>query len=568
MEQIKNHPIDFDSLFPQIMETLKDYMAIGSFTGTADEKKVEPFLQAKLSSMPYFVQNPADFGFFPVPEDGLHRQVAWGLVRGKKSDTVCLLHHYDVVGVEDFKSLKDLALHPDALEEALRQNMSMLSEDAAKDLASGAFLFGKGGCDMKAGGSIELNLLREYGDLALQGELEGSVLLLAVPDEENLSAGMRAAALLMEQLQKERGLSFRLMINAEPHMRRDPDVGVFSLGSIGKVMPFVYVRGSMSHAGKVFEGVNPLPILSDIIRRTELNMDFTDTLPTGPDTAECSLPPTWLYAKDSKTAYDVSMPLYACGYVNVLTLTSSPEDVLKRLETICQEAMQDYLQGLRASQELYLQRTRRKQDPVSWKVQILRFDDLLTEAKEHGGDAFLSLYEQKMQEMLEAVEVGEKTFLTGNEELVSFVFDYVKESGPRIVIGLIPPYYPCVSNLRYEKEDAVIKGLFPFLRDYAENTLSQAYEAEYFFTGLSDLSYVSLKDPAAERTLLKENMPFFGHGYDIPLEAVHAISMPCINVGPWGKDFHKLSERVLIKDVAKVTPRLIDIAVRYLFSNG
>ena len=566
MKDIINHPVDFSALSSRITEILEKYMAIGSFTGTADERKAEPFLKSLFASMPYFQAHPENCGLFPVPGDGLQRHVGFGLVEGRRKDTVCLLHHYDVVGVEDFKSLKEYALQPKILEEALKANKSLLSAEAVSDLEAGTFLFGKGGCDMKAGGAIELALLKEYGDLALKGELEGSVLLLAVPDEENLSAGMRGAAVLMEELQEARGLSYSLMINAEPHMRRNPETGVFSLGSIGKVMPFVYVRGVLSHAGKVFEGVNPVPILSDIIRRVELNMEFTDTLITGKDTAECYLPPTWLYAKDGKTVYDVSMPLYACGYANVLTLTSSPEDVLRRLDMICREPMQDYLSGLASAQAAFFERSRRKGTPASWPVLICRYNDLLQEAEENGGDAFKSLYANKLEEIRHAIETGEKTFLTGNEELVSFVFDYVEERGPRIVIGLIPPYYPCVSNLDLEATDPAVAELYPFLNAYAEESFRQSYEREYFFTGLSDLSYVSLKNPAAERALLTENMPFFGAGYDIPLEAIHKISMPCINIGPWGKDFHKLSERVLKEDVALRTPRLMDIAVSYAFA--
>ena len=41
-------------------------------------------------------------------------------------------------------------------------------------------------------------------------------------------------------------------------------------------MPFIYVRGFLAHVGKVFEGLNPVNIMSDIVRRTELNMNPSD----------------------------------------------------------------------------------------------------------------------------------------------------------------------------------------------------------------------------------------------------------------------------------------------------
>jgi len=38
--------------------------------------------------------------------------------------------------------------------------------------------------------------------------------------------------------------------------------------------------------------------------------------------------------------------------------------------------------------------------------------------------------------------------------------------------------------------------------------------------------------------------------------------MPCVNIGPWGKDFHKPSERVLKEDVFERTPKIIDYIIR------
>ena len=52
-------------------------------------------------------------------------------------------------------------------------------------------------------------------------------------------------------------------------------------------MPFVYVRGSLAHVGKVFEGFNPLNLMSEIVRRTELNLDLSDVVGT-----EAAPPPT------------------------------------------------------------------------------------------------------------------------------------------------------------------------------------------------------------------------------------------------------------------------------------
>ena len=131
-------------------------------------------------------------------------------------------------------------------------------------------------------------LLTEYSK---QEEFRGNVIVLGVPDEENLSAGMRAGVILLDQLKKQYGLSYKMMINSEPHQRKNKEEGIFSFGSIGKMMPWVYVRGSLAHAGKVFEGLNPTNVMCEIVRRTEVNMDLSDVVG-----GEAAPPPTWLYS--------------------------------------------------------------------------------------------------------------------------------------------------------------------------------------------------------------------------------------------------------------------------------
>ena len=62
-------------------------------------------------------------------------------------------------------------------------------------------------------------------------------------------------------------------------------------------------------------------------------------------------------------------------------------------------------------------------------------------------------------------------------------------------------------------------------------------------------------------------MPLYGGFYEIPVEAIEQISMPCMNIGPWGKDFHKLTERVSKEDLYIRTPSIINKAVSILLDN-
>ena len=67
------------------------------------------------------------------------------MVRGSGDKTIVLVHHYDVVDIEDYKTLKSWAYAPEPLREALMQHKDMLPEEARQDLESGKFLFCRAG---------------------------------------------------------------------------------------------------------------------------------------------------------------------------------------------------------------------------------------------------------------------------------------------------------------------------------------------------------------------------------------------------------------------------------------
>ena len=149
---MKQHDIDFDKLGTRIQELLYRYVAVESITNTPGERGVEDFFRSYIEEIPYFTQHPDHWGLYPLEGDGLGRNVCWAMVRGRGDKAVVLVHHYDVVDIEDYKTLKPYAYTPDRLREELFRHKDMLPEDARKDLESGEFLFCRGGCDMKGAG--------------------------------------------------------------------------------------------------------------------------------------------------------------------------------------------------------------------------------------------------------------------------------------------------------------------------------------------------------------------------------------------------------------------------------
>ena len=506
------------------------------------------------SKSDYFKKRPENYGLYSIDGDVYGRNVCWAMVRGSGKDTVVLVHHYDVVGIEDFKHLKDLAFSPDLLREALSSSMDMFSADVQRDISEGTFTFGRGCADMKSGGSIQYMLLEEYSKIE---DFKGNIIVIGVPDEENLSAGMRAAVKLLSDLKKQYGFDYKIMINSEPHQRKDFSKGVFSEGSIGKLMPFIYVRGFLAHVGKVFEGLNPVNIMSDIVRRTELNMNLSDLV--YPENAPA---PTWLYLRDSKETYDVSMPLNMCGCLSVLTLTQTPEELMEKIRAICVQSFDKVIDDMNRSYKIFLKNTGRKEATLPWHTSVVSFKELYAQAVQDGGDEFIRTYEEKSALLEKQVKGGSITTIDSNFKLIDIIFDFIKDISPKVVYGLIPPYYPSVANISFDSLDSNIRDLSEILSKYSESQFGMSYQKEYYYTGISDLSYTSIENVAAVKKSMEEYMPLFGNIYDLPLEEIGYISMPCINIGPWGKDFHKLTERVNTEDLLVRTPKLLDKAIK------
>lgn len=557
-----------DSLDPEAVASIfYRYVAVNSETGTARENAAADFVISSLRGLPYFTERPEQLALEPLPDDPFGRSIAWALVRGAGPRTVVLIHHLDVVGVEDFRLHGPLAFDPEALARALRDDPAGLDEEARADLASGLWAFGRGSADMKAGGAAQIAAMAACAGAR---DLPGSVLLLAVPDEEGLSGGMRAAAPLLSRLKRRYGLEYALMLNAEPHQRKDPGRLVLSGGSIGKLLAFAYVRGILAHAGKSYEGFNPLAILSRIIDRSELSMDLADADPAAGETAP---PPTWLMARDGKEAYDASMPLSAFGCLSVLTMRRGPEEILDALLGLARDCAEGAAERIYASVDAYRAASGRTAAVRHPAPEVLSFGQLLERARTAAPGRFEAYYAQALGAVGRGLREGSLGHAEATRRLAEAACDFIGLERPAVVVGFVPPYYPSVSYRDRPEYASFVGALAEELGAYGRERFGLDYELEAYFTGISDLSYSALGPAGAAGAaelegFMARQMPLYGRAYAVPFAEIHDAAMPCINVGPWGKDFHKLGERVLKEDAFQRAPALLLKALAFAWGGG
>ncbi len=502
----------------KIEDILKAYLLVESYTNTIGEEAVDEFFNQVVGDMDYFKEHPELYGQYKTDDPKFNRHVNYALYKGS-SDTYVLLHHSDVVNIENYSSYKELALKPEDLAKALKGDKTLLSEAAKKDLLSDDYIFGRGAADMKAGGAIELALLDYYS----RRDNGPSILVLAVPDEENESLGMRAAIHLLNDLKDKHNLKYKLMINTEPHQRMDDEKGVISQGSIGKLNVFVHVKGVLAHAGKALEGINSNGLLASIVNHVDLNDAFVNETDY-----EMSIPPTWVMMRDNKKSYDISFPSMSYGLLNVLSFTDSPSEVLDKLRGITQQAVDEYLDHVNHMRLKFSIKTNRNWSGFEKKKCVYTLDEYLSKQEEQYD---LSSYPDDLEDLL---------YKSNDDE-------------PVVIIGILPPYYPAVTN---DDQDELIN----LVNEFTRSTYGQTYDNRMYFTGISDLSYTRLPSPHIEKEM--KNILGWGSRYSIPFEQLKSVEMPCVNIGPWGKDFHKPSERVLKEDVFLRTPSIINHVIK------
>lgn len=561
MEQEKK-PVERAKWKKQILAYLYDFIEQPSVSDSDAEHLGAEWLQETLKKQPYFQVQPDFCGSYEIPGDYRKRSIVYGLVKGvtgtatgQSERTLILTGHYDVVGIEEYGALKPLAFQVEKLTEAMED--AQLDEESKADLESGEWLFGRGTADMKGGLCAGLAVLGQVGEEILEGTFNGqvNVLFMAVPDEESYSAGMRGAAGLLQNLRKKYNLIYECLLCLEPNSRDQAGQkqSVY-IGSVGKCMPVALVQGLKAHVGTCFQGINAVSVLSRFLLKTEASPQFADVYK-----GEMCVPPTWLYLKDQKELYDVSLPYRACGYINMLQFDTTPEQVMEQLKALAQEAFVDVIGAMQASCREIAQKAGQQPDlsriPRVDRCRVLEFSQLQALCRETDEAGFAAYYEKQYEEIRRKIQSGEWNYPQATVEMMKRVLDFADLTEPVMILGFAPPFYPAFHSDRLPGKTGAGSTYFEKLQSVAiqAGTRLQRY---HYFTGISDLSYCG-SCAEYDHTKYYDNTPLWGDLYRVDFEGISALNVPSILFGPWGKNLHQRTERVHIKSLTEETPETL-----------
>ena len=132
-----------------------------------------------------------------------------------------------------------------------------------------------------------------------------------------------------------------------------------------------------------------------------------------------------------------------------------------------------------------------------------------------------------------------------------------------IVLAIAAPYYPALSSRNVKNSKIEIEKLVQCYADYLKTNYNFSLNVEEYFMGICDISYCALEKSLKDYTSVMDSMAVSKSVYDIDFENLNKINIPGINLGPWGKDLHKFTERVYEKDVYDTIPNFL----LYLLNN-
>ena len=483
------------SLSARVRELSLKFTASPSVTGTAAEAAFPEVMKNELKGFD-------QVWFTPIPGGNFQRQNLLALKRGKSAATIVLTGHFDVVPADDYGDLP--AFDPETLLAATISRLKSTGENqqALKDFESGEFLPGRGLLDMKAGLAAGIAAIEAYSG-------EATLLFLAVADEENRSAGARAAVPDLLKTAELHGLDIKLVINLDAISDQGDGskARVVTYGSIGKQLLTAFIVGKQAHAGYPQDGVNAAFIAAELISAFEGNADFVET-----SGAEKTASPTVLCAKDLKEGYNVTTPHAFWAYWNTMQYQRSGTEVLAMASATAATALKRVSE--RGGGDVRLM-------TLAELVQLLPSGTLEKIANTYADAEGLDLPE-RAKRITEAL--WQKSGLVG----------------PAVVLGFGSIPYLAVSLKDNALRGRIEKAVMPF-----------DIGALNYFAGISDMSFFG--EARGELSVVAANTPIWGTSFLMP----EAAGLPTINLGPWGRDYHHWLERLHTPYAFEVLPKAL-----------
>lgn len=522
---------DIKEFSQKCIDLTKKLVSIPSINSTDGEYRISLFIEEWIRKIPYFQKHP-EMVILQNLEDDYGRRNVIAVVKGKGETTVIVHGHLDTVDIENMGDLKSFAFDCDAL----LQKMKNISYDAEtdEDLSSGSYMVGRGVCDMKCGIALGMQLLSLYAENV--DELTGNFIFMANPGEELTHSGIIKSLESLVHMKEKWHINYSAAISLDcsnPHYIGDKNHYLY-YGTVGKLLPCFYILGKETHIGQCFAGIDASMVAAKIISEIHMNMKYADEYG-----GELSLPPSLLHYEDNKTHYSVNTAAWSYIYFNFLVYRQTAEELLVRLKNDTENIVDAMMEELKHSYAIHCKENGRECHLLHYSIKVLLYEELYREAKEKDTDLdkkidmwVMPLLSQNM----DSRDIGK-----------ILVQNLLKTCGYKenvIVLFLAHPFMPH-STLREEErdEEKLRKKLEKIVTEFnKENEMD--VNPIHFYPSLSDSSYLKMDDDGEAVRFTLRNLVGGDKIQKIPFDLIKELNIPAMNMGCYGKDPHRNTERL------------------------
>jgi arginine utilization protein RocB len=527
-----------------------------SVTGTPDEAAFAGRLADYLRSSPALKAASAKVEIWPIAGDPLGRANVVAHLHGTGDDTIVFAGHFDVVPVDDYGAIAPLAWKLEELAPRLIEQLRLSGANplALADLESGAFLPGRGLLDMKSGLAAGIAAMeRHAGDPNRRGHM----VLMATPDEEDRSVGMRAASAALTPWLNAMKLRPKLGINLDALCDNgDGSSGrSVALGCIGKLLLSAFVVGKDAHACYPLDGVNGAYLTAELVTEMEFAPELGEEAGR-----ELASPPTVLASRDLKSVYNVTTPSRVWTIWNVLTQRRSAADVLSRAKTVAERAI------LRARQRMTERAAALHNSPIraaAWdRIEILMFADVYALALKHT-PGFEATFAMRAKGLAAADTLD---YPSRSRILTEFTWDACGRVDPAVILGFASMPYPAINWPADGTGDALETVIVEATAAVAKRHDTSIQTVRHLEV-IVDMSFLGLVDAADLKTAAQQT-PIWHSSIIWDLDRHPTPALPMVNIGPWGRDYHHMLERVHVDYAYRVLPDLVFEVARAALNMG
>lgn len=532
----------------KIEKLTKKLVSINSVNNCKDgESKVATFIYDYFKKHSYYKKHPDHLLCF---DSGNNRHSTIVLLKGKSNKTIILMGHIDTVEIDDYGKAKKYACNPDKLVAELKKHFS-LSEEVLKDMDSDKYLFGRGTLDMKGGVAAYMCVFEYF--LKHPESLNGSLLLLTECDEEGDSRGVISALSILNQLREKEDLDYKCLLNGDYSVSKTNERYIY-LGTVGKILPSFLAFGKETHAGDPYGGLDPNFLLSFINKNISYNMEFADTYKS-----QSSVPPISLKQSDFKESYTVQSNGAAYSYFNYMLYNSSTTAVLSKCKKLAIKSFKEAINTLNTQYKAYCKANSLSYKKLDYKPLVYtfkEFDELLA-SRNPKYRLEMEAYGKSLVKENADIDIREYFY-----KIVLKAYEYYDLKLPLIIVYFGSTFYSNIVTEDKKLIDSVNKAISKVGEESAYDL-----KTAYFYPYISDMSFVSIDHSKKDIDSMYANTPYYSYRYDNLYDLINSINIPVVNIGTYGFDGHKYTER-LEKDYAfNELPNLVYECIINYFKN-